>query len=86
MSDARKCYEEYINSKTYVANDGWHRGLYEAMDAIEGKMPKEDYMKFENAVSEFLGEIEARTFAAGFNSASRMWVCRMMESTQEDVA
>lgn len=82
MDDAKKCYQEYISSKEYEANDGWHGRMWEIAEIPAKFMAREVYAKFDDAVASAVCEIEARSFAAGFNAAMRYAVDRLMETTQ----
>lgn len=82
MDNARKCYQDYIESKEYEQNDGWHTRMWEIAEIPAKFMAREVYMKFDEAVASAVNEIEARSFAAGFNAAMRCAVTQLMESTQ----
>lgn len=82
MDNARKCYQEYIESKEYEANDGWHTQMWEIAEIPAKFMAREVYSKFDEAIATAVCEIEARSFIAGFNAAMRCAVAQLMESTQ----
>lgn len=82
MDKQRKCYQEYIESPEYEKNDGWHGRMWEIAKIPAEFMAREVYMKFDDAVASAVAEIEARSFAAGFNAAMRCAVAQLMESTQ----
>lgn len=82
MDAQRKCYQEYIESKEYESHDGWKGRLWE-IAAIPAKfMSREVYMKFDEAIASAANEIEARSFAAGYNAAMRHAAVMLMEDTQ----
>lgn len=82
MDDVKKCYQEYICSKEYEAHDGWKGRLWEIAEMPARFMSQEVYAKFDDAIGDVACEIEARSFAAGFNAAMRCIVAHLMESTQ----
>jgi hypothetical protein len=82
MDDARKCYTEYIESEEFMKNDGWRGQLNRIAEMPAQFMSEKVWDEFDTALSGALCDLEARSFAAGFNAALRLWAGRLMESNQ----
>lgn len=85
MNDARTCYRKYIESDEYVENDGWRSQLDAAFEQIccfIDPSNKRAMLDIENALTGYACSAESRSFAAGFNAATRLWAIRLMESNQ----
>lgn len=87
MNDIKTCYRNYICSEEYEKNDGWSERLWNIIGNIElfvVPIDKQAFCEIESGLSSYAAEVEARGFAAGYNSAMKLWATRFMQSSQED--